>query len=95
MVATPVEVRRAGLQSMRRLLPRMQLAGRASAVLHPLIRILSGPADDLRREVTIGAPYPVLAFTRKTTALWVPANWRPVDGVLTGVRDLAVLSPMR
>lgn len=63
MVATPVEVRRAGLQSMRRLLPRMQLAGRASAVLHPLIRILSGPADDLRREVTIGAPYPLLPFT--------------------------------
>lgn len=40
---TPVEVRRKGLRSMRRLLPRMQLAGYASAVLHPLIRVVDGP----------------------------------------------------
>ena len=30
------------------LLPRMQLAGFSSAVLHPLIRLLDGPSDELR-----------------------------------------------
>ena len=45
-----MEVRRKGLRSMRRLLPRMQLAGYASMVLHPLIRVIDGPVDELRRE---------------------------------------------
>ncbi len=35
---------------MRKLLPRMQLACYASAILHPLIRVLDGPADELRRD---------------------------------------------
>ena len=54
---TPLAARRGGLRSMRRLLPRMQLAGRASAVLHPLIRVLNGPVEELRREVrTLAVP---------------------------------------
>jgi hypothetical protein len=50
--ATPVEVRRSGLRSMRRMLPRMHLAGRASAIMHPLVRVLDGPAEELRREAS-------------------------------------------
>lgn len=49
-VNTPVEVRRKGLMSMRRLLPRMQLAGYASSIMHPLIRVIDGANEDLRRE---------------------------------------------
>ena len=44
-----MEVRRKGLRSMRRLLPRMQLAGYASAVLHPLIRVVDGPTVCVQR----------------------------------------------
>ena len=51
---TPVEVRRKGLRSMRRLLPRMQLAGYASAVLHPLIRVVDGPTV---RALTLDQPF--------------------------------------
>ena len=47
-----MEVRRSGLRSMRRMLPRMQLAGRASAIMHPLVRVLDGPAEELRREAS-------------------------------------------
>ena len=54
--ATPVEVRRSGLRSMRRMLPRMQLAGRASAIMHPLVRVLDGPAEELRREARPKTP---------------------------------------
>jgi hypothetical protein len=50
VAAVPVEVRRAGMASMRRLLPRMQLAGHASGVLQPLIRIIDGPVEELRRD---------------------------------------------
>ena len=35
---------------MRRLLPRMQLAGYASSILHPLIRVIDSPSEDLRRD---------------------------------------------
>lgn len=69
--STPVEVRRAGLRSMRRMLPRMQLAGRASAVLHPLIRVLDGPAEELRQEVNLGALSAVLSLL---SALLHPPN---------------------
>lgn len=35
---------------MRKLLPRMHLGGYASAILHPLMKVVDGPHDDLRRE---------------------------------------------
>lgn len=35
----PLDIRRAALRSMRRLLPRMSLSGYSSAVLHPLIKV--------------------------------------------------------
>ena len=37
--STPLDVRKATLRSMRKLLPRMALASYASAVLHPLIKV--------------------------------------------------------
>lgn len=40
---TPLDIRRAVLRSMKRLLPRMQLAGYASAILHPLIKVGTRP----------------------------------------------------
>lgn len=50
VVMTPLAVRKAALHSTRQLLSRMQLAGYASAILHPLLRVLDGPAEELRRE---------------------------------------------
>lgn len=48
--STPLDVRRAVLRSLKRLLPRMRLAGYGAALLHPLIRVLDGPHDELRRD---------------------------------------------
>jgi FKBP12-rapamycin complex-associated protein len=47
---TPLEVRRAVLRGLRRLLPRLQLAGHSSALMQPLMRLLEGPPEELRRE---------------------------------------------
>ena len=46
--ATPLAIQEETLATMQDLLPRMQLAGYSSAVLHPLIRLLDGPSDELR-----------------------------------------------
>ena len=40
MGGPPVDIRLAALRSMRRLLPRMHLAGYSSSIMHPLIRCL-------------------------------------------------------
>ena len=50
VAGTPIEVRRAALHNMQRLLPKMQLAGYAAAILHPLMRVLDGHIDELRRD---------------------------------------------
>ena len=50
MSGTPVEIRRAALHSMQRLLPKMPLAGYAAAILHPLMRVLDGAIDELRAD---------------------------------------------
>jgi FKBP12-rapamycin complex-associated protein len=47
---TPLDVRRAVLRSLKRLLPRMRLLGFGSALLHPLIKVLDGPNEELRRD---------------------------------------------
>ena len=44
----PLLVQEETLAAMHDLLPCMQLASHASAVLHPLIRVLDGPSDELR-----------------------------------------------
>lgn len=38
------------MQSMQRLLPRMALAKQASNVMHPMLRLLDGEHDELRRD---------------------------------------------
>ena len=38
------------MQSMQRLLPRMALAKQASNVIHPMLRLLDGEYDELRRD---------------------------------------------
>ena len=47
--STPVEVRKATLRSMRKLLPRMALTSYASAVLHPLIKVASCTNTPVRK----------------------------------------------
>jgi hypothetical protein len=37
--STPLDVRRAVLKSLKRLLPKMRLAGYGSALLHPLMKV--------------------------------------------------------
>ncbi|KAL4435039.1 hypothetical protein ABPG77_003864 [Micractinium sp. CCAP 211/92] len=44
----PLAIQEETLATMQDLLPRMQLAGFSSAVLHPLIRLLDGPSEELR-----------------------------------------------
>lgn len=46
----PLEVRAAALATCRRLLSRMALTACASAVLHPLLRVLMDAQDPLRRD---------------------------------------------
>ena len=44
----PLSIQEETLATMQDLLPRMQLAGFSSTVLHPLIRLLDGPSEELR-----------------------------------------------
>jgi FKBP12-rapamycin complex-associated protein len=44
----PLSIQEETLATMQDLLPRMQLAGFSSTVLHPLIRLLDGPSEGLR-----------------------------------------------
>jgi len=48
--AVPLRVQEETLATLQDLLPRMQLASYASAVLHPLVRTLDGPNDELREQ---------------------------------------------
>jgi serine/threonine-protein kinase mTOR len=48
--SAPREVSEETLAAMRDLLPRMQLAGHSSAVMHPLMRLLDGPNEELREK---------------------------------------------
>ncbi|KAK9806315.1 hypothetical protein WJX72_010074 [[Myrmecia] bisecta] len=76
VLGTPIDIRRAALQSMRRLLPRMNLAGYASTILHPLIRVLAGAHDETRRDamdtitalaLPLGPDFAIFAPTIKKT----------------------------
>ena len=46
------------MQSMQRLLPRMALAKQASTVMHPMLRLLDGEHDELRRDAVRISPHP-------------------------------------
>ena len=49
----PQHIRATVMRSLATLLPRMQLAGHASAVVHPLTRVLDGPVKELRRDAML------------------------------------------
>lgn len=81
VAVTPVDIRRAALQSMQRLLPRMPLAGSAAAILHPLIRVLDGSVDELRRDaldticsvaVALGPDFALFVSTISRVTLSLP-----------------------
>lgn len=44
----PLEIKEEILSSLQALLPTMQLSSHSASILHPLIRILNGPSEDLR-----------------------------------------------
>jgi hypothetical protein len=66
---------------MRKLLPRVQLAGYASAILHPLIKVLDGPADELRRDALDGICAMAVALGQVGGGWRVGGGgWRVVEG---------------
>lgn len=44
----PLDIRRAALRTLTRLLPAVQVTGHAATILHPLTRVLDGPQEELR-----------------------------------------------
>ncbi|CAM6130085.1 unnamed protein product [Calypogeia fissa] len=46
----PVETRRAAIKTLTRLLPRVQVSGHVSALMHPFTRVLDGNVDELRKD---------------------------------------------
>lgn len=65
----PPRIRRATMQSMQRLLPRMALAKQASTVMHPMLRLLDGEHDELRRDA-VGTPLPLLLSLMLPSEPW-------------------------
>ena len=53
LTQVPTAIRAQVLRSLTVLLPRMQLADHASAVVHPLVRVLDGPVKELRKDALI------------------------------------------
>ncbi|GLC61314.1 hypothetical protein PLESTB_001742500 [Pleodorina starrii] len=70
--STPAEIRRAALRSMRKLIPRMQLGGYASAVLHPLIKVLDGQSDEQLRRDALDTICAVAVCLGPDSAIFVP-----------------------
>ena len=68
----PPDVRRATLQSMQRLLPRMALAQQASTLLHPMLRLLDGEYDELRKDAVDTICALALAIGTANLAIFVP-----------------------
>ncbi|BBN14806.1 serine/threonine-protein kinase mTOR [Marchantia polymorpha subsp. ruderalis] len=46
----PIEIRSAAIKTLARLLPRMQVSGHVSALMHPFSRVLDGNIDELRKD---------------------------------------------
>jgi FKBP12-rapamycin complex-associated protein len=74
--AVPASVQEETLATMQDLLPRMQLASYSSAVLHPLVRVLDGPSEELRERaldvlcsvaLAVGPDFAVFVPTIKKT----------------------------
>lgn len=62
--STPLDMRRAVLRSLKRLLPRLQLAGHASAILHPLIKVCLRAEPPLQRWCA-GCIFQIMAYTAR------------------------------
>lgn len=45
-----VEIRRAAIKTLTKLIPRVQISGHVSALVHPLKLVLDGNADELRKD---------------------------------------------
>ena len=88
MSGTPVEIRRAALHSMQRLLPKMPLAGYAAAILHPLMRVLDGAIDELRADAADTICAVALALGPDFT-LFVPSIRRVWPVSITAWKPLA------
>jgi len=78
VLAVPVAVRRAALQMLHRMLPRMRLTGQVGIIIHPLTRVLEAQNFDLRLdalkvlialEVCIGMEYAVFLPVVKRAVL--------------------------
>ena len=84
-------MRRAALATIRRLLSRMALTACASAVLHPLLRVLTDPSEELRRDGADTICALALALG-PDLALFAPAVRKvgspPLPGWLQGRRHL-------
>ncbi|EFJ44271.1 target of rapamycin, growth-regulatory PI3K-like protein kinase [Volvox carteri f. nagariensis] len=79
--STPAEIRRAALRSMRKLIPRMQLGGYASAVLHPLIKVLDSQSDEQLRRDAIDTICAVAVCLGPDFAIFVPTIRKVRGGV--------------
>ena len=73
--SVPISIRARTLRSLAALLPRAQLAGHASAVAHPLLRVLDGESDELRAPA-LAALAAMATATRDDFAIFVPMTRR-------------------
>ena len=76
--SVPTPVRARTLRSLAALLPRAQLAGHASAVAHPLLRVLDGDVDELRQPALAALAAMALSL-RDDFALFVPMTRRVME----------------
>lgn len=83
---TPPAIQEETLATMQDLLPRMQLAGYSSAVLHPLIRLLDGPSEELRERaldticsvsLAIGPDFAIFVPTVRKVGCGCFLGWHP------------------
>ena len=97
VISVPLEIRRSALQSLRRILPSLSLAGQASVVIHPLTRVLDSEFADLRDdamqllvalEVPLGVEYalflPVIKRVVTKNAIADPSFDRMVERIESG-----------
>eukprot|EP00897_Mesotaenium_endlicherianum_P005918 jgi/Mesen1/5354/ME000267S04502 len=68
----PLEIRKAALRTLARLLPTMQVTGHAAAIVHPLTRVLDGPNDEVRRDA-VDALCALAAAQGSDFAIFVPS----------------------
>ena len=76
--SVPTPIRARTLRSLAALLPRAQLSGHASAVAHPLLRVLDGDVDELRAPA-LAALAAMAHALRDDFALFVPMTRRVME----------------